>query len=604
MIVIMKYYQVRKEMLKIMIKPTMKQQNPGFMSLRTLDYGEVTVKDPELLERLHVIGEFYLSIPTNDAFYEMRKKAGLDTYDGKSLVYGRSWFEEGGIVLGQWLQAFCRFFAATGDKRFLQRVTEYVEALAEVQKTVPDCYICGTAYMAEKVFHGLMDAVELCGISEAYYVCKALFDNFREIPAIKNAKCRLGDNGGSKDETYREIEWYTLSEAVYRFADMAKEKMESKEYIEELETFGKKFEYDEFWNIFLEGRNLFDFSPKAGQNTDFFHAYSHLNSFNSAAYLYKRTGDGKYLEAAEKFQKFMTETQMVATGGFGTILEWLLPKDRMIDALEHCHCTFENQCNTYATLRLNRFLSTETGNLQYGNQSERLYYNSFLASLETDEEGHAFYYSDYCADGGKKKLNPISWTCCSGTRPLAAMEILKNIYFRGGEDSLYINLFIPSEIECRQATVSIEGNYIQDGNMTIKVSPKQGEGIKQKIYVRKPFYVMGSNTVLISGASYTEDENQYTFDLSGEEVQEIHIRFPKPVYAEDIVEADMGVRAFLAGPLVLAAKGHEHTETPEAAELRLSENGTYIAGADVFKPYKDYAKDEEYRMYFKLKEEA
>ena len=88
-------------MLKIMIKPTMKQQNTDFMPLTVVDYGEITVKDPELLERLHVIGEFYLSIPTNDAFYEMRKKAGLDTYDGKSLVYGRSWFEEGGIVLGQ-----------------------------------------------------------------------------------------------------------------------------------------------------------------------------------------------------------------------------------------------------------------------------------------------------------------------------------------------------------------------------------------------------------------------------------------------------------------------------------------------------------------------
>ncbi|MEE1314405.1 MAG: glycoside hydrolase family 127 protein [Faecalimonas sp.] len=209
-------------------------------------------------------------------------------------------------------------------------------------------------------------------------VLKVMYDSFREIPAIRDAKCRLGDNGGSKDETFREIEWYIFSEAAYRFADLAKEQGEPDGYLEELEAFAKKFEYDEFWNIFLEDKNLFDYTPQAGQNTDFFHAYSHLNSFHSAMYIYWRTGDEKYLEMTKKFWEFMNGTQKVATGGYGTILEWLLPKDRMIDALQHCHATFENQCNTYATVRLNRTLSLVTGSLRYGSWSELLYYNSFF----------------------------------------------------------------------------------------------------------------------------------------------------------------------------------------------------------------------------------
>lgn len=573
-------------------------------SLIPVEYSEVNILDKELMERLKIIGEFYLSIPTEDAFYEMRKKANIDTRGGKSLIYGRSWFEEGGIVLGQWLQAFCRFYIATKDERFLKRAREYVDALSEVQRVVPDCYICGTTYMAEKVFHGLMDAVELCEISSAYDVCKALMDNFREIPAIKHAKCRLGDNGGSKDETFREIEWYTIPEAIYRFADMAITRNEPQDYISVLEKFAEKFEYDEFWNIFLEERNVFDYAPKAGQNTDFFHAYSHLNSFNSAAYIYKRTGKEKYLEMSKKFHAFLTETQTVATGGFGTILEWLLPKDRIIDALQHCHCTFENQCNTYAAFRLDRFLSVETGNLKYGNLSELLYYNSFLASLETDSQGHAFYYSDYCADGGKKYLNPISWTCCSGTRPLAAMEVLKNIYFRGKEDSLYINLFIPSKIECERAFVSLEGNYINDGTVIIKVEPKKVVPEKQILYVRKPSYIKNREEVIISGQTYMETETQYCFEVECTGKHEIRIQFPRTVYEKDIADEDAGVRAFLVGPLVLAAIGHEKTDTPESQDFALQPDGTYAAGANVFKPYKDYAEGEKYRMYFEIKEEV
>ncbi len=572
----------------------------SFDPLIAVRYGEVTITDPVLLNRLNTIGEFYLSIPTADVFFEMRMKAGLDTCGGKSLVNGRSWFEEGGIVIGQWLQAFCRFYDYTRDVRYRDRVREYVDAFAQVQKVVPSCFICETTYMAEKVFHGLLDAYEICGFADAYDVCKALIDNFRQIPEIANAACRLGDNG-AKDETFREIEWYTLSEAVYRFTDMAIGRSEPEEYIAQIEAFAKKFEYDRFWNIFLEGKNLFDYSPEAGVNSDYFHAYSHVNSFNSAAYLYYRTGDRKYLEAAKKFNAFMTETQVIATGGYGTILEWLLPKDRIVDALLHCHCTFENQCNTYASLRLNRFLTVETGDLSYGNQSELLYYNSFLSSLETDAEGHAFYYSDYCADGGHKYLNPISWTCCSGTRPLAAAELLRSIYFRGEGDTLAVNLFIPSQIECTQSVVKLCGEYEKTGAFSLQIIPKGTQPICQRIYIRKPGYLSEAETPVICGCDYTEVPGAYCLHVKGTQSQTITVQFPRPVYYQDVKSDTEGVRAFLVGPLVLAAEGLEKTPTPET--LIAGENDRYYGEGNVFKPYMEYAENEDYRMYFALKKE-
>ncbi len=567
--------------------------------LKSTNYSDTVIRDEKLKKKLRTIGEFYLSIPADDVFYEMRKKAGLDTKDGKSLVYGDSWFEEGGIVFGQWLQAFCRFYVATKDKRYYERAREYVDGLAEMQKVVPDCYICRTAYMAEKVFHGLMDAVELCGISEAYPLCKALIDHFRDTPVMKNALCRLGDNGTQQGEHSEEIEWYTLSEAIYRFADMASAQKESEDYVAEIEAFGKRFEYDRFWNIFLNGESIFDYSPEAGVNTDFFHAYSHLNSFNSAAYIYNRTGEERYLEAAKNFNAFMTRTQMVATGGYGVILEWLLPKDRIVDALLHCHCTFENQCNTYASLRQNRFLATATGDLKYGNQSELLYYNSFLASLETDSKGHAFYYSDYCADGGTKWLHTTSWTCCSGTRPLAALEILRSIYFMGRDDSLYVNLFISSEIQCRDARVVMDSDYTGSGKVVIRIVPKE-EFAEQALHIRRPSYLSDDDIIRIEGAEYTENNGMLDIVVKGKGEQEVVLHFPRPLYQKDIVAEKEGARAFLIGPVVLAAEGAEQTETPELEDFIRDEEGRVSAGSNIFKPFEDYKEHEEYRMHFRI----
>ena len=40
--------------------------------LNSMNYSDVIIKDEELLEKLHTIGEFYLSISVDDIFFEMR----------------------------------------------------------------------------------------------------------------------------------------------------------------------------------------------------------------------------------------------------------------------------------------------------------------------------------------------------------------------------------------------------------------------------------------------------------------------------------------------------------------------------------------------------
>ena len=63
---------------------------------------------------------------------------------------------------------------------------------------------------------------------------------------------------------------------------------------------------------------------------EWFHAYSHLNSFNSALEAYQQTGKSYYLDATIKFYDWAEQTQKLATGGYGAEWEWLLPSDQLV----------------------------------------------------------------------------------------------------------------------------------------------------------------------------------------------------------------------------------------------------------------------------------
>ena len=571
-----------------------------YEKLKGFSYDSVVVGDCPLKEELSKIGEFYLAIRVNDAFYEMRKKAGVDVRDGKTLAAGESWFYEGGIVLGQWLQAYSRLYAMTGDERYRLRVTEYVDAFAEVAAVQPDCVICVNTYAAEKIFDGLMDAQLYCGCSKAYSVCRGLVNQFMNRPDIQNARLRLGDNGGSPDETACEIEWYTVSKSLYRFLESAENAGEEEEYIRKIQTFAEKFRYFRFWDIFKEGRDVFRYSPTAGQNTAYFHAYSHLNSFNSAAYIYECTGDRYYLDAALGFNCFLRNSQLLVTGGFGAYLEWFMPQTGIIYALRYHHNNFETQCNSYASFCFDAFLTRATGRLEYGDLTELLIYNAILASLPTDESGHAFYYSDYSVQGGEKQLHPATWTCCSGTRPLALLEIVRNIYFTDEKGAIYVNLFFNSQVTHDGVTVTQQTQFPESEQVKFKVTADKKREIV--LYIRKPSYLTGKASFEGDGQiKATELDGQYRVELTCDGTCEFTLTLPMAVKEYDIAECGEGVRAYRYGPIALAAEGIPAMPALTGAELVRDGLGLrFKCGGMTFRPFSEYRKGEKYKMYFEL----
>lgn len=580
------------------------------VKLNSFEYGDVTLTDGLLKNTYDSTAKYYLDIPAEDILYGMRKAFGIDTGKGKDI--GLGW---GGNVTGQWLQAHARYYAALKEPAILEKVKVLTAGLKEISERSPYLTDADTMYCYEKYLRGLVDIYEYCGLEDALTIAARLVEWSMGAPLFVNAEKRLGDNGGDK-----EIEWYTISESIFRFAELAQKAGYSPEKIRGYKQFAKTFEYDEFWRIFRNGESLYDYDPEHGINIKYFHAYSHVNSFNSAAAFYRTTGDEKYLDAMTAFHTWMQKEQVLSTGGFGAHTEWLAPRSEQIGFLQTYHDNCETQCNCYATYRFSNNLMNFTGEASYGDWVEQFMYNGTIASLETDR-GFAYYYADYCTKGGAKYLKEDwKWSCCTGTRPLGSNELLRSIYFNDNHN-LYVNLYTNSKIEWTndEGKVALEqtSNFPTENTVTFKVKTDRTD--KFAIKFREPSWLNRNYTVKINGETYaakTDSLGWIDVNRTWSDGDTVELVLPMGLTISTI-EAEFeygpdGVWAVNYGPVAMAGNA-EFGIKPEDVTTYDTLKANVILGQDAlhfkvekdglelnYKPFWEYLEGESYYLYHNM----
>ena len=182
------------------------------------------------------------------------------------------------------------------------------------------------------------------------------------------------------------LEWYTLSENLFRAFETSGD--------ERFKTFAEVWLYPAYWNKFAD----------TSDPPDAFgvHAYSHVNTFSSAAMAYAVTGDAKYLNIIKNAYDFLQNTQCYATGGFGPVERIMPTNGNLGKALDLQMNTCETPCCSWAAFKLAKYLMQFTGESRYGDWIERLLYNGIGAALPITGNGKNFYYADYRVAGGVK----------------------------------------------------------------------------------------------------------------------------------------------------------------------------------------------------------
>lgn len=586
-------------------------ENPLYndkVKLLQFNYDEVTLLDGIYKEVYNGCMEYYDSLTADDVLYVWRTKAGVDTKTGRDL----GWFPatgNGQCGLGQLVSAKARKYAVTKATEDLEVVQQIIDGYLELMEVSNPCIGCESWFFDyDRRLRGFIDAYLFCNIEGAYDIAKAIVEYAIAKPFYNEPRKKLGDDS---------TEWYTLGEALNIFASLAEQKGESAEDVARYHEIANKYEYNEYWNIFINNEEPFDYEPdKSVTQSLGFHAYSHITSFRSAIEFYKKTGNEDYLKGAMNFIDWLDESQRLVTGGYGIRVEQFFPADIMIRDFDETDKTYETQCNSYALVSLNDMLMTYTADGNYGNWIEDSFYNMTIASLET-ENGLAHYCSHLATTGGTKFLETRwPWSCCAGSRPLIMMEYLRSIYFHDTQN-LYVNLYTNSSIDFEKSngnkiTLTQNSQYPIEDLINFKVNVTNKEDFA--ILFRAPEWIANKAIIKVNGEklSYIEENGWYIIKRTWTDGDTVELKLPMNLYY-DIITPEIrtnGLYAMKYGPIALACEGNIRNLNTKVS--RFSDPNELFEKAEgslnftlkedrsvVFKPYYVYEENEFYKMYMR-----
>jgi DUF1680 family protein len=431
------------------------------LKIEAFNYRGVRLHASRWQKQFQAAHDFWLGLSEDDILHGFRAAAGLRA-PGKPL--GGWCARNSGTVFGQWLSGMARTHRATGDTAIRDKA---VRLFTEWAKTVKPDGDCGMGHYAfEKLVCGLVDLKVYADVPDAIPLLEKVMDwaskkfSRENVPAAPERGLYSG----------RVSEWYTLAENCYRaFQATGNSKFKD---------FGDAWLYHSYWNKFAETA-----VPPDAQGV---HAYSHVNTFSSAAMAYAVSGDEKFLRIIKNASDYLQNVQCYATGGFGPSEFIVAPGGGLGRALDTRQDSFETGCGSWAVFKLSRYLMQFTGEARYGDWMERIFYNGIGAALPVTAEGKNFYYSDYRVDGGLKVYNWEMWTCCSGTYIQAVADYHNLIYFKDAAN-LYVNLFVPSEVTWTRPDGDVkltqETNYpeAETSTLTLELKRPATFGIKFRV---------------------------------------------------------------------------------------------------------------------------
>jgi DUF1680 family protein len=495
--------------------------------LETFDYSGVRLLPSRWTEQIDTARAWYMSISDDDILHGFRVAAGLPA-PGKPL--GGWCKQDSATVFGQWLSGMARLSKATGDPAMRDKASGLLEGWAKTIK--PDGNSRMGHYTYDKLVCGLVDMHLYAGHSQAIPLLeKATAYASRTLDRSNH----LADPSHNQHYYGDPQEWYTLSENLYRAYQATGNT--------QFRDFARVWLYRQYWDQFAD--------TAAPAHAHGVHAYSHVNTFSSAAAAYAVEGDEKYLRIIRNAYDYLQNTQCYATGGYGPNERFMAPDGSLGKALDTRSDTFETICGSWGGFKLSRYLTQFTGEARYGDWMERLFYNGVGASLPLGPGGKNFYYSDYRVAGGIKVFYWDPFTCCSATY-IQCMADYHNIVYYKDADGLYVNQYVPSEVTWGDVKLRQETGYPESDNIAITLDMPQPRRFQLRF--RIPAW---ASSATVDGAKTAPGE-WAALEREWKAGDKLEIRMPLNMRMQAVDAWHPNRVAIVRGPLVLVQDANYH----------------------------------------------
>jgi len=461
-----------------------------------------------------------------------------------------------GHSVGHYLSACSLMFASTGDARFKERVDKIVAGFAECQNALatngshagylsafPESFIDRVEnrkpvwapwYTLHKIMAGLLDANQLCGNAQALEV----------LTNMANwVKFRVDNLPEEKMQASLQTEFGGMNEVLANLYGVTG----NADYLKTAEAFNQK--------------RIFDPLARGEDRLNGLHANTQIPKMIGAARQYELTGDARDAVIAKFFWQAVALRRSYVIGGHSD-REHFFPTN---DFAKHLSVETAETCNTYNMLKLTRHLFEWSPDATEMDFYERALYNDILASQDP-EQGMFVYLMSLKPGHFKTYSTPEnSFWCCVGTGMENHAKYGDTIYFHG-DNSLFVNLFIPSELSwpeknlvVRQDTKFPESDTTRLTFQTDSVgrassragpsaaSPRLALKIRWPAWAEKISVRVNGQKQKMSGApgSYVSLDREWQ---NGDRVE---IQLPMKLHTEPLPGAS-NIVAVLYGPIVLA----------------------------------------------------
>ena len=494
---------------------------------------------------------YLLELEPDRMLANFRQNAGLPpkapVYGGWESVEPWIWIRCHGHTLGHYLGAAACMYQSTGDERFAQRVDYLVAELAECQAKTggwltafPD----GVAPLLDSLAGNKFDGVP-------WYTTHKVMAGLRDAHLHRGSKPAL-------EVWVKFADW--VVDAAKDVPDDRFEKMLDREHGGMNEVFADLFaitrDRRHFWMAMkFSHKALLDPLSSRIDKLDGLHANTQIPKVIGFARIHETGGDvlgGQHDRAARFFWDTVVKQRSFATGGHGDG-EHFFPKSTFVEHLPSAK-TMETCC-THNMLRLTRSLYSQDPRAEYFDYFERALYNGILASQDP-ETGMNTYFQATRPGYVRLYHTPFdSFWCCTGSGIENHARYGESIYAHD-DDSLTVNLFIPSTLEWRERglTITQTGNFPDEETMTLRFDCKKRQ--KLKIRIRHPHWCGEMATIWNGKVIAMSEKPGAYFELPGDRIQPgdtVSIRLPMTVRAEPLPNAPSHA-ALLYGPLVLAGR--------------------------------------------------
>ncbi|MFI0238703.1 beta-L-arabinofuranosidase domain-containing protein [Streptomyces sp. NPDC016845] len=490
-----------------------------------------------------------------------------------------------GHTTGHLLSGLALAHANTGDKEYADKAAHLVNALADCQqaasgagytegylsafpeKVFADLEAGGKPwapyYTIHKIMAGLLDQYRLSGNRQALDVLTRM---------AGWVETRMAPLDATRLRNVLRVEWGGMNEVLAALHLTTGDKAA-------LRT-ARRFDQEDLFAPLAEGRD----------ELEGHHANTEIAKIVGAARLYDATGEERYRAIAAHFWDIVVHDHSYAIGG-NSGQELFGPPGEIVSRLSEDTC--EN-CNTYNMLKLGRRLFLhEPGNAAYMDHHEWALLNQMLGEQDPDSaHGFVTYYTGLWAGSQRQPKGGLgaapgsysgdydNFSCDHGTGLETHTKFADTIYFKSADcheptdaASLYVNLFIPSEVRWRERGVTVrqDGGYggYAGGDRPVRLTVTHGAS-RFRLKIRIPGWLADAEPrltarVRVNGraidTSHAAPGSYLTIDRHWKRGDTVELTFPRALTWRPAPD-NPHVQALSYGPLVLAgAYGTDESPT-------------------------------------------